>query len=276
MNFSVVIPTCERNDALAACLARLAPGRQTLGGEKYEVIVTDDGHRTTAVRMIEDQFPWAKWTRGPRRGPAANRNHGASLARGEWLVFTDDDCLPAPEWLAAWEAAQKHAPLTPVWEGRTLALGERRSIDTEAPVNVDGGYLWSCNFAMRRAWFDELGGFDPVFANATMEDVDLRTRLRKRGVSVGFAPDALVHHPWRRRKGGRHLRDYVRSVDAFVAKHPEEAENFSLPSLTRGVSRQLWRNTRDGLRNFRGRGVARMLGIELHVFLLLAWHALRR
>lgn len=43
MLFSVVIPTCRRNDLLAKCLDRLAPGQQTLSPDQYEVIVTDDG-----------------------------------------------------------------------------------------------------------------------------------------------------------------------------------------------------------------------------------------
>ena len=91
--FSVVIPTCHRNDALAACLERLAPGKQSLAAASYEVIVTDDGSRATSEAMLREKFPWAKWMAGPRRGPAANRNHGAKHANGNWIAFADDDCL---------------------------------------------------------------------------------------------------------------------------------------------------------------------------------------
>src|SRR5688500_16117871 len=96
---SVVIPTRHRNDLLALVLDRLAPGTQTLPADQYEVIVTDDGSITTAEAMIREKFSWARWTQGPRKGPAANRNHGASLAQGEWIAFTDDDCLPSSRWL---------------------------------------------------------------------------------------------------------------------------------------------------------------------------------
>ena len=51
-------------------------------------------------RFLAQQYPWVSWGRGPRRGPAANRNAGALRARGEWLAFTDDDCVPDPNWLA--------------------------------------------------------------------------------------------------------------------------------------------------------------------------------
>jgi glycosyltransferase involved in cell wall biosynthesis len=108
MLISVVIPTRHRNKALAECLQRLAPGVQTLPADGYEVIVTDDGSVTTAEVLVRERFPWARWTAGPRRGPAANRNHGASVARGDCLAFTDDDCLPSPGWLAAFAAAMFH------------------------------------------------------------------------------------------------------------------------------------------------------------------------
>ena len=102
---SVVIPTRERNATLALCLDRLAPGAQTLPHDQYEVIVADDSAGHLAFELVRDRYPWARWQEGPRRGPAANRNAGARAARGTWLVFTDDDCLPDPIWLEAYAAA---------------------------------------------------------------------------------------------------------------------------------------------------------------------------
>src|SRR5438552_17841427 len=101
MLISVIIPTCHRNDLLVRCLDGLAPGKQDLLPEHYEVIVSDDGSRSTAEKLIAGTYPWARWVTGPRRGPAANRNHGAKHARGEWLAFVDDDCLPDKGWLEA-------------------------------------------------------------------------------------------------------------------------------------------------------------------------------
>jgi glycosyltransferase involved in cell wall biosynthesis len=94
--FSVIIPTYHRNDLLAKCLDCLAPGVQTLPADQYEVIVSDDGYESTAQEMIQQNYPWVKWVAGFRKGPAANRNNGAKYATGEWLAFTDDDCLPDP------------------------------------------------------------------------------------------------------------------------------------------------------------------------------------
>ena len=90
MTFSVIVPTCNRNDLLAKCLELLNPANQTIK-EVYEVIVTDDSKNNVAKALIEDIFTWAKWVEGPKRGPAANRNNGAKDAKGDWLIFIDDD-----------------------------------------------------------------------------------------------------------------------------------------------------------------------------------------
>lgn len=197
---SVVIPTYHRNDLLAQCLDRLAPGVQTLPSAQYEVLVTDDGSQTTAEQMVRERYPWVKWVAGPRKGPAANRNNGAASASGEYVAFTDDDCLPAATWLEGFSSA-----LTPgidVYEGRTTCEAGIRSPLYEAPINLSGGLLWSCNLMARRATLQKLGGFDETFPYAALEDVDFRERLKKAGFATVFVPMASVDHPPRKRALG--------------------------------------------------------------------------
>src|SRR5581483_8798563 len=93
LQISVVIPTRNRDQTLERCLALLGPQVD----EAIEVIVTDDGRSDGTRQLVESRFPFARWTPGPQRGPAANRNHGASLARGELFMFLDDDVEPSPE-----------------------------------------------------------------------------------------------------------------------------------------------------------------------------------
>ena len=193
---SVVIPTCHRNDLLALCLNCLAPGVQTLPPEQYEVIVTDDGSRSTAKHLVQEKYPWAKWTAGPRRGPAANRNHGATLAKGEWLAFTDDDCLPALGWLKAFSAAIESDIL--VYEGKTTCDAGLHSPLQHAPINLTGGWLWSCNMMIHADVFREMNGFDSSFPHPHMEDVDFRERLKRSSRGFVFVETALVDHPPRR------------------------------------------------------------------------------
>lgn len=185
MKFSVVIPTCHRPELLARCL-------RGLGTANAEIIVSDDSRDDATRELIERDFSQVRWVAGPRRGPAANRNAGAHLAAGEWLAFIDDDCEPQPGWVDALEHA---AADIDVVEGCTLAPGAIDSPFEEHVENLHGGVLWSCNFAIRRAAFENLGGFDEDFLEAAGEDMELAARISRAGLRVRFAPEALVHHP---------------------------------------------------------------------------------
>lgn len=192
---SVVIPTCDRPEALASCLDRLAPGAQSLGGVQYEVVVTDDG-ATEVSNMVASRFQWARWVRGPRRGPAANRNAGARAARGTWVAFTDDDCLPDPGWLESLARAAS-GPVDAL-EGKVVSEPPPASYWEEAPTNAAGGFFWSCNIAIRRDLFERVGEFDEAYRFAAMEDVDLRLALNQAGARLAFVEGAVINHPRRR------------------------------------------------------------------------------
>ena len=197
LRFSVVIPTCRRNDLLARCLQQLADDRQDLPAACFEVIVSDDSPPDLCAReMIAHDFPAVRWIEGPRRGPAANRNHGAAQAHGEWLAFTDDDCVPDPGWLAAFVRRIDAGPQCNVLEGRTTDDNpENMGPFYFSPQNQKGGFLWSCNIAIERRFFEGLGGFDEKFPFPHLEDVDLRLRLEDAGHQYPFVPGAVVDHP---------------------------------------------------------------------------------
>lgn len=196
MLISVVIPTYHRNDLLAQCLNCLAPGAQSLNPSLYEVLVTDDGQHTTAREMLERSYPWAQWVKGPRRGPAANRNNGARYATGKWIAFVDDDCLPDAEWLKAIASMVEHNPVDVV-EGRTIIPDKVDNPFREGVENHLGGNYWSCNLAVRREVFFEVGAFDEDFLEAGGEDMEFAHRIVDRGLQGHFVPEALVLHPTR-------------------------------------------------------------------------------
>jgi GT2 family glycosyltransferase len=198
MKFSVIIPACDRPENLRECL------RQVLAQQgSCEVIVSDDS-KTGAVRQVVGEFPRVRWLEGPRRGPAANRNHGASRATGEWLVFLDDDCKPGPEWLRAYDDAASGE--VDVLEGRTECPMEDRLGFYDIVENLDGGAFWSCNLAVRRDKFEAIGGFDEDFTEACAEDMEFGWRMRQRGLRTIFVPSARVTHPARRMTAGGLLR----------------------------------------------------------------------
>lgn len=228
MLFSIVIPTYKRPALLRECLNCLStyfePTEKCQFGPELEVIVTDDHNDVELHDQLNVTYPWCRFLNGPQRGPAANRNHGANYAVAEWIVFTDDDCLPQPGWLEAYAAS---ASACEVMEGRTSALGEPRRVDEECPINETGGFLWSCNFAIKRDIFNAIGGFDEFFPAPCMEDVELRIRLKKLGYKALFVPNAVVFHPWRIRKGLSHVKAHALSVGRFTELHSEQAPDFS-------------------------------------------------
>ena len=216
--FSVIVPTRDRNDLLALCLARLAPGAQTIAAEQYEVIVTDDSVREAALTLVSSTFPWARWVAGPRRGPAANRNSGAAAASGALVVFIDDDCLPESDLLSGYASALR-ADIA-VYEGKITCRDGVTSPMQTAPENLTGGTLWSCNFAMQREAFARLGGFDARFPMAHMEDVDMRDRILAAGLAVEFIPGASVDHPPRRLPWGARLARMHQAGVLYMMLHP--------------------------------------------------------
>jgi GT2 family glycosyltransferase len=194
--FSVVIPTCRRNDLLARCLTSLRPGEQLAEPESYEVIVTDDSQGRIAEAMLRSQFPWAKWVQGPSRGPAANRNNGATHARGEWICFTDDDCIASKGWIAAIQSASADDSIDLI-EGQTRVPDATDNPFAHFVYNGEGGAYWSCNLGIRRERFLALSGFDEDFLEAASEDMEFAYRFHAQGLRSKFYPEALVYHPIR-------------------------------------------------------------------------------
>jgi len=232
---SVILPTCNRRDDLARCLNALEPDRgktSTLpddscvqrNGLLYEVIVSDDGSEADA--LIRTSFPWVTYFQGPRRGPAANRNFGASKAKGTWLLFLDDDCVPGSGWLEAYAEAANRFPESSVFEGKTVAPGPKLRADHESPLNLTGGLLWSCNFGVKRQLFLQLGGFDENFPFPAMEDMDLQLRLSELGYTSIFVSGACVEHPWRPKRGTRFCVEAAKSIGYYTTKHPQTRSIF--------------------------------------------------
>lgn len=198
--FSVIVPTYHRNEQLRECLAQLRASVQTISADTYEVIVTDDGKITTSQEMIQKEFPEVRWIAGPCKGPASNRNNGAAHARGRWLIFTDDDCIPTPGFIAGYSNGILSD--TFAYEGKTVCDEVIISPLYVSPINLTGGCFWSCNIMIHKELFEKLGGFDVGFIQACNEDTDLRERLRYARYAIRFIPEAIVSHPPRLMKLG--------------------------------------------------------------------------
>src|SRR4051794_39343324 len=104
---SVVVPAYNAAATIAAALEGLRA--QDLQAP-YEVIVVDDGSDDGTGAIVKGTSG-VRLARQPNQGPAEARNHGARLAKGQVLAFTDSDCVPRPDWLRHGVAALAGADL---------------------------------------------------------------------------------------------------------------------------------------------------------------------
>ena len=220
---SIVIPTYNRPDMLVNCIDRFIYENQGLSNKDYELIITDDSSNSETKDLIANKYPFFKYYSGPKRGPAANRNNGAAQAVGDWIMFIDDDCIPDDNIVKNYIQAIKENPGVTVFEGCIKADREKQSFLEESPVNLHGGYLWSCNFLIERPLFiNTLQGFDEKFPFAAMEDVDVHVRVKKASQKIYFVKNAIVIHPWRLQSDLVTMtQKRLKSEEYFYNKHPE-------------------------------------------------------
>src|SRR5207253_7787109 len=90
---SVVICAYNAESTMEACLQSLLQLRYP----NFEVIVVDDGSKDT-TREIAERFPF-RVIHQENKGLSIARNVGIEASSGEYVVFTDSDCVVDPDWL---------------------------------------------------------------------------------------------------------------------------------------------------------------------------------
>ncbi len=204
-SFSIIVPTFNRVAALRSCLESLA--QLDYPATAFEVIVVDDGSAAPAAEATGAFQERLSLTlvEQEHSGAAAARNAGAERAVGRYLVFTDDDCLPARDWLRALATRFSAAPACAVG-GRTLnALRENPYSEAMLLIrdvvyyhyNSDpqrARFLASSNLALPADRFRAIGGFDAVRFASLSEDRDLCDRWLHHGHRMVYAPEVIVHH----------------------------------------------------------------------------------
>src|SRR5439155_21748628 len=96
--FSIIVPTYKRPAQLAACLQAIA--RLDYPRDGFEVIVVNDGSQAPPQALIASFKDRLDMTllKQAHAGPCAARNTGTVKARGKYLAFSADDCMPVSEW----------------------------------------------------------------------------------------------------------------------------------------------------------------------------------
>ncbi len=203
LRFSVIIATKDRPLALQLCLDALV--QQRYPASNFDVIVVDDGSKTALNNLITvyaDALNIHLLVQD-NAGPGAARNRGSDIAAGKWLVFTDDDCCPASNWLTALDGATESYP-SQVIGGLTLnALAKNIYAAASQSIQdivyrhynaqpLQARFFASNNLLIPAQLFSELGGFDTRFRTA--EDRELCDRCLFQGGQLVYVPQAIVYH----------------------------------------------------------------------------------
>ena len=274
---TVLLPTFRRPASLERALKALAGQKDP--GLPWEILVVDNDDPPGADETFDALAPSlgvpARLVREPRRGAAHARNRGIAEATGTITAMTDDDCAPAPDWLARL--------VEPIVAGRSDASCGRVLLDPSVPrprwfdETVVGGYIayWNpatserplgpkdilvtSNCAFRADMLRRTGGFDPrlghqgdvIFFN---EDTLLGWRFMSLGGRIVYVPEAEVVHelPLDRLRPGHVLRrayaigrsQFMLDQDFFTRERRFYGAGFAVKDL----AARLRKTRRKGLR----------------------------
>ncbi|MEY4698445.1 MAG: hypothetical protein RIT14_2873 [Pseudomonadota bacterium] len=235
---SVIICTRDRPDKVMACLGSLALAARAIDAG-VEVLVLENGspppQALSEAALAAQSGGRARLIRLSQGNLSAARNVGMARARGQLLVFVDDDCLLEPDYLTQ---ALRH------WRGAAgpFLIGGRVRLDdpTDLPFTIrddpqphafdihthPGGFIPGCNFIVTRETALAIGWFDTRFGAGAKfragEDTDYTIRAFGAGVAVRYVPDMAVRHAHGRKTFAdidRLNRDYAFANGAILAKH---------------------------------------------------------
>lgn len=252
---SVVIPTRNRALELERCIKSIK--NQTY--DKYEIIIVDDNSSDETQKIIHKyKVRYIKHTK--RLGQSIGKNDGAKVAKGEIVVFTDDDCIADPFWLEnivkAFHSDRDIAVvggkilnlgktnfnihLLPIWPfiaghikktGRIIIFGIVSSnFDSNNIQFVD--WVSAGNMAIKKEAFNKVGGFDVnLIGNCIFEEPDICSRINDLGYKIYYQPLSICFHKpsLSNRKIHREIRFYNKSNEMyFQIKRLNFKEPFNL------------------------------------------------
>ena len=248
---TVIIPTHNRREVLITRTLS-AMFSQDVPADDFEIIVVVDGSTDGTVAALRKLKPPCslRVIEQPNRGPSAARNSGIRAARGEILLFIDDDIICGPHLFRQHVEAHSHAEMAVTFGPISMAPDAPASVlkyankiwfeDYYSHIAMQNGlnlpkddYLIS-NSSMPRAALLECGGFDETMT--AKEDYELGLRLWKRGLRFTYLPQAMAYEFFQKpiqyvlRNDGKGFGE----TDVLLAhKHPEYRPYSALASLGR-------------------------------------------
>ena len=219
MSIAYTVALCTHNhaDRLVRTLADLALLKSPR--QPWEFLVIDNGCRDETPKLLAHHAWPSGWevrvVREEKLGLSNARNRAIAEARGEYVIFMDDDETADPDWLCAYERLiNAHHPdafggrqvvlfedTRPPWLRDELLgfLGELNRSDRIMPLTDPYTPFYGGNFGFRKAVCERVGNFDAMLGrkgadNTGGEEVDFYRRLLDAGFSVWWTPEATIHH----------------------------------------------------------------------------------
>ena len=218
---TVIVPTFNRAASVQRLLASL-DGLEFSDSLPTEVIIVDNGSTDgTGGVLLENgrrQHPFDfVFLRETAKGKSNALNSGIGVARGDLLIFADDDVVADRHWLIKHWECHRDSDFGAV-QGRVLPgldpqgrpANESHLFEYNIPI-VDYGdrirlirNFTGANVSLKREVIKQVGLFNPrLGAFGVSEDMEYSMRIRKAGFSIGYAPDAVVFHELRPERYGR-------------------------------------------------------------------------
>ncbi|KRG71471.1 glycosyltransferase [Pseudoxanthomonas dokdonensis] len=209
---SIIIPVYNQVEHTLACLRALAAHPPAAN---IEILVVDDGSSDQTGQWLPQLQGLHYHRRASNGGFIAACNDGAARARGDYLVFLNNDTVPQPGWLDALLGTFSDYPEAGL-VGAQLVYPDGRLQEAGGIVFADGSawnygrfespehplfgsvraadYCSGAAIAVPRVLFEELGGFDTRYTPAYYEDTDLAFAVRQAGRQVLYQPQSRVVH----------------------------------------------------------------------------------
>jgi glycosyltransferase involved in cell wall biosynthesis len=218
---SIIICTYNRAALLKRTLKSLSC--QTLKPEDFEVIVVDDGSRDSTAEVCETLshgMPNLKYiSTGRNRGTGCAANVGVQSSKGDYLIFTDDDCIARNDWAESMRAALAKYPLIAgtVASPTSSFIKLCHNISEFHPFmpgrkagTVD--FIAGANMGFRRSLYEELKGFPDQ--KVISPDMYFILKARQEGHQIYFVPEAVITHD--------HNRTGLIDIFRYAADHASE------------------------------------------------------
>jgi cellulose synthase/poly-beta-1,6-N-acetylglucosamine synthase-like glycosyltransferase len=198
---SVVVPAYNANSTISMCIESLL--NLDYPKDKLEIILVDNNSSDETPDLIK-AYP-VTYLMEKKRGPAAARNTGAKFAKGEFIAFTDADCIVTINWLKHLINGMENSNVAGCG-GEVLPYKVETSLDRYCammfwPIKriIEGElygypYIITANAIYRKSVLEEVDYFDESFPVAAHEDTDLGWRISKKGGKLKYVPDAKLFH----------------------------------------------------------------------------------